>query len=342
MTVKLAFNTIPQFHIQQNGALVPATGAKLFTYLTGTTTKQSTFQDSAGSTPHANPIILNSRGEPANGSGSATGIWLTFGVTYKFVLAPATDTDPPASPYWTVDGIAGINDSSIIASEWIASGLTPTYINGTQFSVAGDQQNLFEIGHRLRVSLTAGTKYCRVTNVSYAAITTVTVSAMDGGGTLDSGLASVDVGILDAANSSIPYINFPSVGNITVNAKVTHTETTTQQAAHNLAAEVSVATAATCPIGAAASNNILLTGTTSITAFDNVAAGITRWCRIQGTFTLTYNATSLIIPGGSNINTFPGDTFEAESLGSGNWVVRAYQRMSSVVQFFERQYFPTF
>ena len=48
--------------------------------------------------------------------------------------------------------------------------------------------------------------------------------------------------------------------------------------------------------------------------------------RHSGAALLTHNGTSLILPGSANITTAAGDTYEAESLGSGNWVVRAYQK----------------
>lgn len=75
----------------------PLIGGKLFTYLAGTNTKEATFQDSTG-TLNSNPIILNFRGECR--------LWLDVTKTYKFVLAPATDTDPPTNPIWTVDNIS--------------------------------------------------------------------------------------------------------------------------------------------------------------------------------------------------------------------------------------------
>ena len=50
---------------------IPANGAKLFTYAAGSSTKQATFTDAAGLTAQSNPILLNSRGEPAQP------IWLT-------------------------------------------------------------------------------------------------------------------------------------------------------------------------------------------------------------------------------------------------------------------------
>jgi hypothetical protein len=88
-----------------------------------------------------------------------------------------------------------------------------------------------------------------------------------------------------------------------------------------------VASASTTNIGAATGEYIHITGTTTITAFDNVAAGIGRKCVFDGVLTLTHNATSLILLG-SNIVTAAGDCAEFESEGSGNWRLIAYQRAS--------------
>lgn len=83
----------------------PLNGGLLFTYVPATTTKLATYQDQAG-TPNTNPIVLNFRGE-AN-------IWLDQTLTYKFVLAPEGDTDPPTRPIWSVDNIsAGVTFSSL-------------------------------------------------------------------------------------------------------------------------------------------------------------------------------------------------------------------------------------
>lgn len=84
-----------QHFTDNNGNL--CVGCQLFTYAAGTTTPATTYTDSTGDTPNADPIILNTRGE--------AGVWLTPGVGYKFVLAPSTDTNPPTNPYWTVDNI---------------------------------------------------------------------------------------------------------------------------------------------------------------------------------------------------------------------------------------------
>ncbi len=98
----------------------------------------------------------------------------------------------------------------------------------------------------------------------------------------------------------------------------------------NLAAEVDVASAATAAIGAAISNNVRITGTTTITGLGTADAGITRHVRFAGALTLTHNATSLILPGGANIITAANDTAEFLSLGGGNWFCKAYNNATGM------------
>ncbi|MBT9177369.1 MAG: hypothetical protein DDT20_01702 [Firmicutes bacterium] len=97
-------------------------------------------------------------------------------------------------------------------------------------------------------------------------------------------------------------------------------------AALNEAATVVVASAATTDIGAAASNNVDISGTATITSFGTAAEGINRRGRFTGILTLTQHATALILPGGANITTAVNDRYEARSLGIGNWIVTRYQR----------------
>jgi hypothetical protein len=130
MTVNLSPSPVQHF-TDNNGNLL--TGGKLFTYQAGTTTKQNAYTDSSGATAFANPIILNARGEPTNPSGFSSGIWLTTGVGYKFVLSPASDTDPPTNPFWTVDQISapGAGSGTIPGSTaLIDSGTANAYVAG--------------------------------------------------------------------------------------------------------------------------------------------------------------------------------------------------------------------
>lgn len=94
----------------------------------------------------------------------------------------------------------------------------------------------------------------------------------------------------------------------------------------NEAQGANIASAGTTNIGAATGNYVNITGTTNITAFDTVQAGIRRILNFNGILTLTYNATSLILPTSANIVTAAGDIATFVSLGSGNWVCVDYQR----------------
>jgi hypothetical protein len=101
----------------------------------------------------------------------------------------------------------------------------------------------------------------------------------------------------------------------------------TLTSALNEAPPVTIASAATVNIGAAAANTVLVSGTTTITAFDTIAAGAIRRVRFLGALTLTHNATSLILPAGANITTAAGDVATMESLGSGNWRCINYSKV---------------
>ncbi len=91
-------------------------------------------------------------------------------------------------------------------------------------------------------------------------------------------------------------------------------------------AEATVASASTCDIGGATSDNVLITGTTGITSFGTGTAGVRRYLRFSGILTITHNATSLILPTAANITTAVGDSAIVECLSAGNWKVLVYQR----------------
>ena len=95
-----------------------------------------------------------------------------------------------------------------------------------------------------------------------------------------------------------------------------------------LAPEFSIASAATIYLGTASSENVLVTGTVTITGFGTVVAGVTKWCRFSGALILTYNATSLILPNSANYTTAANDCFKFLSLGSGNWICTGYKLQS--------------
>jgi Protein of unknown function (DUF2793) len=89
------------------------------------------------------------------------------------------------------------------------------------------------------------------------------------------------------------------------------------------AAEVSVASAATCDLGAAGSLFVQITGTAAITSFGGGANKL-RFVRFAGASTLTHNAASLILLGGANRTTAAGDVGLYASDAAGNWRERAW------------------
>ena len=100
----------------------------------------------------------------------------------------------------------------------------------------------------------------------------------------------------------------------------------TMTGALNWATTQTIASAATTDIGAATSNSVIVSGTTTITALGTIAAGAERVVQFSGALTLTHNATSLILPGGASITTAAGDVAYFVSLGSGNWRCTGYQK----------------
>lgn len=94
----------------------PLDGGRLFTYVSGTTTKLATASDQAG-TPNANPVPLNFRGEAS--------VWLDPELTYTFALAPPGSDDPPTNPIWTQDDIAAPLGLSDLTQQIIGQVLYP-------------------------------------------------------------------------------------------------------------------------------------------------------------------------------------------------------------------------
>jgi hypothetical protein len=197
MAVKLSpFGPNPQW-VDTNGD--PASGYKLFFYAAGSSTKQNTYTDSSGNTANSNPIVLNALGQPENA------IWFTEGLEYTAVLSPPDDTDPPTSSIWTRDDLSGINDAAISVDQWVAPGVTPTYVSATQFTVPGDQTSSFTVNRRIKATVTAGTVYGYISVSAYTSLTTVTV-VLDSGN-LDDGLSAVSLGLITPTNTSLPLNN---------------------------------------------------------------------------------------------------------------------------------------
>ena len=126
MTARFA-NPFPQYF---DSTPTPLSGAKLFSYEAGTSTKLATYptaaDEAAGTNANSNPIVLNSSGYPD------VSIFLKD-QAYKFVLAPSTDTDPPTSAIWTADNYYG-TDLQSVAEMKVGSGSPSGVVAGTASS----------------------------------------------------------------------------------------------------------------------------------------------------------------------------------------------------------------
>lgn len=191
-----------QFLIPSTG--LPANGAQLFCYAAGTTTKTTVYKDNAAAASWSNPIVLDSGGNiPSQGE-----IWQSAGVAMKYVFAPSNDTDPPTSAYATFDNLVGSNDPTGVVTEWVL-GPTPTYLSSTSFSLVGDQTLVFQVGRRIKATVTAGTVYAFISTTAFGSTTTVTVDSA----VLDSGLSAVSYGLVSETNSSLPKVPISIVTN---------------------------------------------------------------------------------------------------------------------------------
>ncbi len=205
ISVFLQQNTHQQF-FDSNG--VPLVGGKVFFYASGSTTKQNTYTDSTGTIPNADPMITDAAGRLAQA------VWMTGGLTYKVGVTLSTEPDPPSNfiTPWPLDNIKGIGDTTTTVTEWLASGLTPTYVSATSFTLVGDQTNAFTPGRALQIIDSGGTKYAWIKTSAYGALTTITLD--QNSAALASPLSSVAYGILQSTNSSTPILSdsFPIVG----------------------------------------------------------------------------------------------------------------------------------
>lgn len=98
----------------------------------------------------------------------------------------------------------------------------------------------------------------------------------------------------------------------------------------NEAQGANIASGSTTDIGAATGNSVTVTGVTTISNFGTIQAGTRRLVTFSGVLTLTYNATSMILPTAANITTAAGDVGTFISLGSGNWKCASWQPASGM------------
>jgi hypothetical protein len=191
---------------------VPLSGGKLYTYIAGTTTPQTTYTSSAGTVAHANPIVLDSAGRV---SGSSE-VWLSVGASYKFVLKTSNDV-----LIGTWDNIFGNGDPTFNQyTPNVASLLAPGPLT---VKSALDQITNEETGSSVVGFMTAGAGAIPLTvEEKLSQMVSVADFGATGDGSTDDYQAFVDA--LTAASGGAVFVPNPSVsyrigtGKITVPA----------------------------------------------------------------------------------------------------------------------------
>jgi len=107
--------------LDNSGAVL--NGGLLYTYVAGTTTPVTTYQESTGTTPNANPIVLDAAGRVS------TQVWLPTGASYKLLLRTSAGV-----LLWTMDNLRAVNDPASVPWSVITS--KPTTVAGYGISDA--------------------------------------------------------------------------------------------------------------------------------------------------------------------------------------------------------------
>lgn len=94
----------------------PLAGGKIYSYLAGTTTPAATYTTSAGNIAHSNPIILDGAGRVPGGE-----IWLSFSISYKFVLENSANV-----LIGTYDNVGGIGNGANVQN-YTGNGSTTSF-----------------------------------------------------------------------------------------------------------------------------------------------------------------------------------------------------------------------
>jgi hypothetical protein len=177
-------------------------GGLIWFYEAGTSTPILAYTTPVADTPWGNPIQLNARGETGGE------IWLKAGSSYKIILeGPPEYGQTHGVVVSTFDNISGVNDpGTYTIQNWVEFSGTPTYINGTSFSVVGDARTIFSKNRRVKMQNSDSTTFYGTTvSSSYASGITTVLLSTDYGQFVASNIESVSYGFIETGVvSSIP------------------------------------------------------------------------------------------------------------------------------------------
>jgi hypothetical protein len=196
------------------------TGGKIYTYAAGTTTPAVTYTSSQGLTAWSNPIDLDAAGR-VSGIGE---IWLTDGITYKFVLKDSNDV-----LIATYDNISGINSNFVAytnsqeiqtatASQTVFTLTTMQYQVGTNsLSVFVDGVNQYGPGAQYAYTETSSTSVTFVSGLHVGAEVKFTSTQQQGAGAIAASQVSYTPAGASAVTTNVQaklrqYVNVKDFG----------------------------------------------------------------------------------------------------------------------------------
>ena len=295
-----------------NNLGIMAANGTVQTYLAGTSTPQTTWTDSTGQVVNANPMTLSSTGRAVTPSGAPIAFWVPSGISVDVYVY-----DSGGNLLQQLKNLSALND--------------PAGTNSLAIQLASPlSANAAGVGPVAGVDLVANAvkSYDIVADVRAANAPTLAAGQtlniqVQGGLVVNDGLggdfywSATSTATDNGTNVIKP--NSLLVGNAGRWLRL---------GTPPFGALGSIVSAATTDLGTLGTNFINVTGNATVTSFGS-SASTSRALYIL-TFlagiTLTYNATSLIIPGGASISTSANDMAIAEYLGSGNWQILFYNR----------------
>lgn len=273
-------------------------------------TTPSGFQLNTGAVISFTPIDLNTGSATINVAGSGPITILKITAAGLVDLMP--DDMSPGSPV-----LAQYNGTNWIALNIILYGV-PEIIS-TNYAVSfSDLYNPLICTANVTLTLAATSVLGPIFTLEIFALGGVVTLTPNAGDAINGGSASASI-ILPQGSSVTIYND--GAGNWYVVYK-----------GSNLNKEGTIASATTTDLGTVGSNIIGISGTTTITSLGTTAnvSYPLYFVRFTGALTLTYNATSLILPGTASITTAAGDCGIFKYEGSGNWRCLSYTPASGL------------
>lgn len=272
----------------------PLADGKVYFYIPSTVTPKDTWQDSGQTVLNTNPVVLDSAGRAIiYGSGSYRQIVKdSVGNTIWDQLT--ADTAPTTNTTW-----GGTSYGSANAQQVLAPGFTSS------------------TGQIL--SFIAGYTNSGATTLAIGSSPAETVLKNSPSGPVD--LTGGEIVASDVTQVLWDGTEFILLGPSASGGSIVGPLT-------------NLASASTTNLCSIPSHNINITGTVTITSLGSTGCSADYPIYnviFGGVLTLTYNATSLVIPGGNSVVTNAGDSAVAQYLGSGNWRIIKYQPIFSLM-----------